>query len=488
MSDATEINGCWQGILAANRENSQRDAARLRACVDVFAANESRNEQLQHIYEGSVPLRVLPDTVPARYRSMTIGCPWPEVAVQSVVERSQFDGFVFTDPDCDAARRLDAIAQRCDLDNGYQVALTDSLITGVSFAVVCRDDEGASVRWHTAHSAAGTWNYAKQRLDCGFAIVDRMRRPGGSTGDERTDTVPSQIDFYTEAGCWELTRSERGGWSAEWLPDGMGRPRIEALVFRPDGTHPLGRSRISRPMRAIVQEYMANALNIHVASEFTAIGQKWATGLSDTQLAKFAENKWNFSADSAVLVTDNPATGSNPQFGTFTQQSMEPLLSVKRSLATDFAAAASLPISELLTQDSNPTSAEALNAAKDKLISLVECVNRRNRRTLRTLGMMLLAIDGNKALADLTEEERGAMAHFREPSTPTAASLADANLKIAQTIDGYGNTTVCRERLGFDASERARIQAETDSLAATEALNELAAIRLAKEEAATDGN
>lgn len=452
-----------------DEETLYRHRADLQACLDVFRANESRNADLYRLYEGTLPLAKVPDFVPAKYKTMQLPCPWPEIAVQSVVERSQLDGYVFADKDSAYAARLREIADGCDLAGGYSMALTDAQITGVSFACIVRDELGASVRWHTAKSAAGIWDYQMQRLKCGFAIVDRERRKGSATGDDSQDTVPSKVDFYTAEGVWELSHID-GRWAAEYVPDNMGAPRMVALVFRPDGTHPLGRSRFTRPMRSIAQEYMSNALNLHVASEYTALGQKWVTGLSDEQLAAMTAEKWRFTADAVVGFTDNPQTGSAPSMGNFTQQSMEPIISVKRSLAMDFAAASSIPISELLTQDSNPTSAEALAAAKDKLISLVERVNRASKRTLKQIALMLMAVDGDKALSELSDEERGVMVHMREPSTPTASAMAASAVQLAAVIEGYGGTSVCKERLGFDEDERARIDSETRTATVTAAL------------------
>lgn len=479
MSDASEIISCYSAIQEyvseyVTEEQATYDALRLKACIDVFRQNETRNAELYDIYEGAVPLRKVPDFVPSRYKNLRIGCPWPAIAVQSVVERSQFDGYVLKDKSSATANLIKEISDRNCIQLGYQSALIDAQVTGVSFACIVRDADGAAVRWHTAKTAAGLWSWRKNQLECGFAIVDRMRKKTAATGKEYQDTIPSAVDFYTEQGIWEITRTPTQPWVAEFKPQAMGECQMVAIPYQPDGTHPLGRSRFTRPMRNIVQEYMSNALNLHVATEFTAIGQKWATGLSDEQFTAFANNKWNFAADVAVLTTDNPASGNNPQFGNFTQQSMEPILSVKRSLAMDFAAASSIPISELLTQDSNPTSAEALAAAKDKLISLVEAVNVRNRAILKRIGLMLLCVEQGKPLSGLTDEERGLMVHMREPSTPTAAAMADAALKWSQTIDGFGNTSVCQERMGFSEDERSRIRAEQDEISATQALNQIA--------------
>lgn len=480
MSDASELGGIAAAVAAAagsvalDEATVLADAGDLRQCVAVFSANEARNQSLYEIYEGTVPLRKVPSIVPERYKNLHISCPWPEVAVQSVVERSRLSRFVFAEDEADE-RRMAQIAERCDLALGYQSALTDALVAGVSFATAGVDEVGPCVRWHTAQGAAGIWDYAHGRLRCGFAIVDRARR-AAVTGDEAADTVPSKVDFYTTRGVWELTRDLRGRtWTASWVPDDMGEPRMVALAFRPDGRHPLGRSRFTPPIRSIVQEYMANALNLHVASEFTALGQKWATGLSDKQLEEFAQKKWVFAADAAVLATDNPDSGGTPQFGNFTQQSMEPILSVKRSLATDFAAAASIPISELLTQDSNPTSAEALTAAKDKLISLVESVNARSARTLRRLALMLMALDAGVGVADLTDGQRSVMVHMRRPETTSAAAESDAIMKKCSTFPFLSTSDVAIEEAGFTEDQQERLKSDRDRWQSAQAVAQAAA-------------
>lgn len=489
MSDASEIGGIPAAVIAyaAALEDGEQadmasvDAENLRQCVAVFRANEARNDELYQVYEGKVPLHKVPSIIPERYKTMRLGCPWPEIAVQSVSERSRFSGYRMDDADewaedgIDRAARLDEMARRCEVALGYQSALIDSQIAGVAFACVVRTDEnGPELRWHTAQTAAGFWDYSNNRLKCGFAIVDRERRRSTTSGLEKYDTVPSKVDFYTERGFYELTRGEDKTWYAEFKPTKVGEPTMVAMPFRPDGKHPLGRSRFTVPMRGIVQEYMANALNLHVASEFTSIGQKWATGLSDSQLEAFAANKWGASADTVVLATDNPETGANPQFGNFAQQSMEPVLSVKRSLAQDFAAASSIPVAELISQDSNPTSAEALTAMKDKLISLVESVNARNAEVLRRIALLLMAVDENKPVSELSAAQRAVLVHMESPATNSIAAQSDATLKRIQALPWFAESDVAIEELGFTEEQQARAKSDRDRYMARQSVAQAA--------------
>jgi hypothetical protein len=113
-----------------------------------------------------------------------------------------------------------------------------------------------------------------------------------------------------------------------------------------------------------------------------------------------------------------------------------------------------------VVNDANPTSADAVAAANEKLIVRAQELNRENGDALYTIALMAQAIAGNKSLADLTDEERAVMAKFQNPAMPSVASTADAAVKIASVDPQFGGTEVFYEMLGFDAPTIARIMAQ----------------------------
>lgn len=441
----------FEGIERADALDASA-AEQVAECVRVLTSCIAKNNRLDAYRSGNVNMHeCMENTSP----DVTVepSCPWGEVAVSSIVERSRFDGFTFRDQDGTAALRMAELTAGRPFGSGYARALRSGVTYGPAFLSVVRTPRGPRVRWHTAKTATGIWDMGEERLECGFAITKTRRV------DDFAAPVPVECDLYTEGGLWELTRdSGLGGWKASFMPDPMGEPRMLAMPFMPDDENPFGHTRLSRSVRHMIREYIANAYNLHVASMLYAIGQKAIMGLSRQQFADIKDEKDGLALERVLLgVADKD--GNSPHLEQWQQQSMEPLISVKRSLAQDFAAATSVPVSELISQDSNPTSAEALVAAKDKLISLVESVNDANREVLRKAALMIQAIDSECGLDDLTADQLGVSAHFRDPSTPSAAAMADSTLKMAQTIDGYSETDVCLERLGFDEGERYRIQA-----------------------------
>ncbi len=296
---------------------------------------------------------------------------------------------------------------------------------------------------------------AEGREACGMAIVGTSRRP------HSLEEVPTRVDLYVTEGVWELTREGFSGrWGAEFRPHAMGRPRIVALVFEPDTAKPFGHTRISRSVRADVDEVMRLNLQLAVASEVSAIPQKALLGVTDSQWADIMEKGWDYAVGHVLALSKEDPADPSPAFVQSQQITMSPLLEVKRSIAADFCSTTSVPISELNLNDTVYTSKDSLMAAKDNLVGLCESLNAANGRTLATIARMCMAIDDDVPLDGISDEQAGVMAHFLDPSTPSMASVADSTLKTAQAIEGYGQTSVCLERLGFDESERARIQGE----------------------------
>ena len=428
-------------------------AERVEELVRVLQGASAKNAELDLYRDGAIAIEDCTEKVPIGIK-MRAACPWGAVAVQSVVERSQFDAFTFPDPEGEAARRLEVLARGSVDSTRYARALKSAITYGVGFVTVCRSEGGPVARWHTARMASGLWDVGEGRLECGLAVVGTGRRPHSQSFE------PTKVDVHDSGGVWEITRTPGwDGWEASYGEHPMGEPMMLAMPFLPDDESPLGHTRLSAAVRHVIREYLANALNVHVASTFYAIGQKAVMGLTKEQFNDLKGNKDGLAMDSIFLgMADRD--GVSPHLEQWAQQSMEPLLSVKRSLAQDFAAATSVPVSELISQDSNPTSAEALAASKDKLISLVESVNDANSGVLRRAALMLMALDANRGLGGLSEEQRAVGVRFRSPATPSLAAQADFNVKVASVIEGYGQTSVCQERFGFDQSERTRMQSE----------------------------
>lgn len=424
--------------------------------VEAFVHHNSRNRLKRRYYEQRVTVGEcnLGIALPQNLSRFEMACCWPEKAVTALKDRSVFDAFVSSDGTTPAS--LAAIVRDNRLVSQYNRAVGDELMHGVVFATLSAGGpSGVTVRFHSGETAAGIWDGAHQRLGCGFAIVD-------TDMDSHGIEVPSAVNLYTDTAVWEITRDmATARWTAVEHPHAMGRPLMVAMANEGGTTkRPLGRSRISRAVRDLTRGYIRTMSLATVALEFSTSPQKYLLGVTDEQYDALISDKFKAYIGSMLLATrDN--NGDVPSFGQLQQGSLQPHVDMLRMLATQFAAATSLSVTDTgVVNDANPTSADAVAAANEKLIIRAQELNRENGDALYTIALMAQAIAGNKGLDDLNEDERSVMAHFANPAMPSVASTADAAVKIASVDASFGGTPVFYEMMGFDAPTIARIMSQ----------------------------
>ena len=130
-------------------------------------------------------------------------------------------------------------------------------------------------------------------------------------------------------------------------------------------------------------------------------------------------------------------------------------------IATQFAAATGLTVMDVgVVNDANPTSSDAILAQSQTLVLMAQQLNTGNGDALHTIACMAQAIARNVSLTELTEEERGVMAHFKNPAMPSVAVTADAAIKIATARQEFASTDTFLEMIGFDQADIRRIRAQ----------------------------
>lgn len=162
-----------------------------------------------------------------------------------------------------------------------------------------------------------------------------------------------------------------------------------------------------------------------------------------------------------IAATSNPETGENPVFGQLAQGSLQPHVEKMRMTATQFAAATGLTVMDVgVVNDANPTSSDAILAQSQTLVLMAQQLNTGNGDALHTIACMAQAIARNVSLTELTEDERGVMAHFKNPAMPSVAVTADAAIKIATARQEFASTDTFLEMIGFDQADIRRIRAQ----------------------------
>ena len=420
---------------AASLPKAER--ATIAELVSIFYEHQKSNAKRTRYYEQRVTAGEcnLGIALPNGILGLEVSCCWPEKAVTALRDRSVFDGFVSQSGD--TLPELDRIVRYNSLTAQYGMSVDDELKHGGVLCTLSRNDAtGCSVRFHTFESSACRWN-----------------------GDK--DYKPSVVNLYTEDATWVLTRNEFNRWAARRTENGLGRVSAELMRHQPSNTKPCGTSRISNSVMTLTRGYIRTITLATIGLEFSTAPQKYLLGVSDDAYDALINTKFKKYVDSILLATSDPNTGQVPQYGQLAQGSLTPHVDMLRMLSTQFAAVSSLSVTDVgVVNDANPTSADAVTAANEKLIRKAEDLNAFNGEAMRQIGMMALAISRNRSLDQLQDEDKAIMAHFLNPSMPSMAATADAATKIASADPGFAGTDVYYEMLGFDAATIARIQAQ----------------------------
>lgn len=445
------------------------ERAKLSELIGVYDSHVSGNHIKERYYDGAVRLSEvnLGIALPDGMRGLEIGCSWGAKTVDVLAARSMFDGFVGANGvDVD---ELDSIVRDNRLIAEYMKACRDELKFGCTFATLSADpDIGVKIRFHSPQTAAALWNGDKGRIDCGFAVIDTAP----DEGKENT-WHPHIINFYTDDAVYVLRR-EYDGWIAERYAHRMGRPLIEPLIWNATSAKPFGRSRIKEPIRRLIQGYVRTIANATIGLEFSTAPQKYLLGLDDQMYDTVINQKFRQYVGNILASTTNPETGEKPTFGQLPQGSIEPHVQMIRLLATQFSAATGLTVTDTgVINDANPTSADAVFAQSQTLVAMAEQLNTGNGDALRTIGLMAMAIKNNTTIAELSEEQRDIVAHFKNPAMPSVAVTADAAIKIASVRQGFADTDVFAEMIGFDKADIRRIKAQEARARGMQLLNDL---------------
>lgn len=428
---------------------------KLQKLLNVFMLYQGKNSEKDRYYEGKISLREvnLGIALPEGMRGLEIGCSWGAKTVDVLASRSMFDGFVGSNGyDVD---ELDKIVEANRLVAQYMKACRDELKFGCTFATLSADPEiGCKIRFHSPQTAAAVWDGEKGRIAYGMAIIDTA-----PTNEENT-WMPSLVNLYTDDAVWVM-RSKDGYWTAEEHRHRMGRPLMEALIWNATSNKPFGRSRIKEPIRRLIQGYVRTIANATIGLEFSTSPQKYLLGVTDEQYDAVINQKFKQYVGSIIASTTNPETGEKPTFGQLMQGNISPHVEMIRVLATQFSAATGLTVTDTgVVSEANPTSADAVLAQSQTLVSMAEQLNTGNGDALKVIALMALAIANKTTMDNLSEEQKDIVAHFKNPALPSIAATADAAIKIASVRPNFAQTDVFAEMIGFDKADIRRIKAQ----------------------------
>ena len=418
---------------------SGTETALFNLLLATWQRHFSSNIRNESYYRGEVKPVTSDPQMPEQLRNLDIVSGWGGKCVDVLANRSVLTGFGGEDSDA----LLSALGG-IDMASLYDQAVTSELIDSCSFLTVSKGlpgEPGAIVSAHSALDAAAIWDERRKRIKAGICVIDVDE-------DESGMRVPSWVNMYTDEYTYSCRKSG-AVWTAEKVPNPLGRPLMEPLRYRPTLTQPFGRSRISRTVRSLIDRAMCVASRTEITATFYTWPMRYLLGVDKKTAETMAKRKVEMYADSVLLVTPNK-NGEIPQLGQLSQMTMQPHLDHLEMLGKQFASEACIPLDEIGIVFDNPSSADALYAAQQRLVVEAEHVNRMNGDALSVVARMAVAADSQSPASAFDQADVTPM--FADVLRPSKAARADFAIKVGSAVPGYSQTRQFWRDLGYPES------------------------------------
>lgn len=421
-----------------------------------------RNQLRRRYYEGHNALKDLGIAIPPPLKTVEVVVGWPAKAVDSMIDRTIMQGLVSTSGSAAMNAFLADLWDSNRLAVEAPAAHTSALIHSCAFVFVARgipgeDEPEIVVSAKSAEDASAIWDARRRRVGAAVSVDDR----DASTGEVTLMHLYLPAMDGRPGRVMRLTRNGWGALEAVEVATFSGRIPVEVLPFQPSLTRPFGRSRITRAVMYHTDAAMRTMLRTEVGAEFFNAPQRYALGADEDAFTDPNGNPvpmWTVMLGRLLTLTKDE-DGDLPQVGQFAQQSMQPNVEQFRSIAQAFSAEVNLPVDELGIVQDNPSSAEAIRAANEKLGMKIENWRRSvlGPTWQRIAGLAASMADGSPALAG---EVSSISAQWGSWSAPSEVSQAQAALARVQAVPRLAETDVELEHMGFTADEIRRIRSD----------------------------
>lgn len=450
---------------------AEDDAALMARLVKQWQAKRSRNALRRQYRDMQVNVAFLGASVPPYMRDqLDIVCGWPDKAVTSLASRCMWDGVTSPSGEEDPLGAMSLLH-----DNRFDLLvpeLVDATLTYCcSFVVALPGDTAAGdpdvvVTGADALWATGLWDVRRRGLEAGL-LVDSADDNG----------KPTSMLLLTSEHVTRLALGDRGWVAVARMDHSLGRVPMEPLPYRPALGRPFGRSRISREVMSITDRVVRAGFRTEVSSDLYAAPALLLLG-ADEQMFQNAQGErtplWSWYMGRLKSLPKDE-DGDKPSLQVIPQQSMEPFLAMKRALAAEFASATSLPISALGIVQDNPSSAEAIYAAKEDLVIEAQNTTRSIGYGLNRIVQDAICLRDGIPVTEMDDEVRNLATRWRNPAMPSVVSQSDAVVKQISAIPELAQTDVALEELGYSAEQIVRIRSQIKRAQAGAVLDRLLA-------------
>ncbi|WP_052047345.1 MULTISPECIES: phage portal protein [Nocardiaceae] len=412
-----------------------------------------RNQLRSMYYDAKNLIRDLGIAIPPDLVNLDMVLGWPAKSVDGLSRRCKLDGFVV--PGLSTADLgIDDMWTSNRMATEVPQAHTSAFLHSCAFVSTTLGDVQSGepdviISTRSAMYGSAIWDKRRRQVSSHLAIIEADELSG----------APSVMIMYLPDSVVTMTKTSTG-WRVDRRNHALKRVPVEVLAYHPRLDRPFGSSRISRPVMTLADSALRTAVRMEVSAEFYSAPQRWIMGADESAFMDADGNlktQWQAIMGRiwAVGATDD---GDLPTVGEFSPASQLPHADHLRTLATQFSGETSIPVGSLGVIQDNPSSAEAIHAAKEDLLIEAEFADDQfGHAWTRSL---LTGVQIRDNLSEIPTALRAMRAKWRDPATPSRSSAADAVLKTVQAFPWLAESEVALEQLGWDETTIARAMAD----------------------------
>lgn len=384
-------------------------------------------------------------SVPVKMMNSKPGIGWASRAVNTLSDRVVFDGF---------ANDTFGINELFDEINAKRVlnkAKKDAHIAGVSFVAISETPNGVALIPFTASEATGVIDDNTGLLSYGLAVLswtgdDALAQSSVSEPKDYVVFTPEATTIYKNKKIDSITKNPTG------------RTMLHALTHGATASQPLGRSRITKTVRRIVQEVARVKRRYEIAGEFYSTPQRYVLG-TEQDFTQEQKNKLDSTIGKAWVFSKDD-DGDKPEIGQLAQMSINQFEDNKKGLARDFCAETALTLRNLGYETANPTSAESLSAMSDDLLLEARASQDEMGEQIKQIAISI-RLTLNKS-DKVPEDLENIKAAWRPIFQVDVGAAGDAVYKLIQAMPELAGSVQIYQMLGMGVREAEGLKAIRD--------------------------
>jgi len=384
-------------------------------------------------------------SVPVKMMNSKPGIGWASRAVNTLSDRVVFDGF---------ANDTFGINELFDEINAKRVlnkAKKDAHIAGVSFVAISETPNGVALIPFTASEATGVIDDNTGLLSYGLAVLswtgdDALAQSSVSEPKDYVVFTPEATTIYKNKKIDSITKNPTG------------RTMLHALTHGATASQPLGRSRITKTVRRIIQEVARVKRRYEIAGEFYSTPQRYVLG-TEQDFTQEQKNKLDSTIGKAWVFSKDD-DGDKPEIGQLAQMSINQFEDNKKGLARDFCAETALTLRNLGYETANPTSVESLSAMSDDLLLEARASQDEMGEQIKQIAISI-RLTLNKS-DKVPEDLENIKAAWRPIFQVDVGAAGDAVYKLIQAMPELAGSVQIYQMLGMGVREAESLKAIRD--------------------------